>query len=63
MIKLIVVLAHFETGMNNEVQIAYSINCFICIYQLKWGNLNIYAMASCWYMYTSPFIGEFSLLL
>ena len=28
MIKLIVVLVHFETGMNNEVQIADSINCF-----------------------------------
>ena len=28
MIKLIVVLVQFETGMNNEVQIADSINCF-----------------------------------
>ena len=44
MIKLIVVLVHFETGMNNEVRIADSINCFksmILLLSAEMGQLNI----------------------
>ena len=44
MIKLIVVLVHLETGMNNEVQIADSINCFksmILHLSAEMGQLNI----------------------
>ena len=45
MIKLIVVLVHSETGMNNEVQIADSTNCFksmILHLSAEMGQLNIF---------------------